>query len=85
MRKLLLGFSLIVATLAACETGRPVSTSTLLPTPNVIRVQCFYEEEVIFDQPFERAEMLESGMVRVWIGAEYVDMQGDCKIVERMP
>lgn len=80
MRKLLLGFGLIVITLTACDTNRPISTSISLPTPTVVRVLCFYDGEMIFDQPFERAETLENGTVRVWIGVEYVDMEGDCRV-----
>lgn len=85
MRKLLIGLALLVTTLTACDLGRPVTTSIALPTPAGIRVQCFYEEEVIFDQPFDRAETQPDGTVRVWIGAEYVDMDGDCKVVTPTP
>ncbi len=86
MRKHLVGLGLILFILTACDAGQPISTSIAFPTalltaPATIRVWCYYDGEVIFDQPFERAETLEDGTVRVWIGAEYVDMEGDCKIV----
>ena len=85
MRKLLIGLGLMVMTLTACDLGQPVSTSIALPTPDAIRVRCYYEGEVIFDQPFDRAETQADGTVRVWIGAEYVDMEGDCQVMTPMP
>lgn len=69
-----------MATLTACDQLQPISTSIATPTAATTRVQCFYEGEVIFDQPFERAETLVDGTVRVWIGAEFVDMEGDCRV-----
>lgn len=83
MRKRLIGLGLILAILTACDMHQPVSTSIALPTEVLVRVQCYYDEEIIFDQLFERAETLVDGTVRVWIGVEYVDMEGDCHIVTR--
>ena len=86
MRKLIIGLGLLLFTLTACDGGQPVSTSIVSPTaPIPVRVQCYYDGEVIFDQPFDRAEILEDGTVRVWLGLEHVDMDGDCKIVTPTP
>jgi hypothetical protein len=83
MRKLLVGLCLAILVLSACA-GQPAITLTPFPAPTptaAFRVQCYYEGELVFDYRFERAETLEDGTVRVWIGADYVEMEGDCKIV----
>ena len=86
MRKLIIRLGLMLFILTACESGSPISTSIVSPTaPVTVRVQCYYAGEVIFDQPFDRAETLEDGTVRVWLGVEHVDMEGDCQIVAPMP
>jgi hypothetical protein len=85
MQKLLVGLGLMVTTLTACGLGQPVSTSIALPTPLGERVQCYYDGEVIFDQYFDRAETQVDGTVRVWIGVEYVDMDGDCRVATPTP
>lgn len=51
------------------------------PISSAARVQCRMEGEVIFDQHFDRAELLSNGHVKVWIGEENAELVEDCQIV----
>jgi hypothetical protein len=51
------------------------------PIASAARVQCRIEGEVVFDQHFDRAELLSNGHVKVWLGEENVELVDDCQIV----
>lgn len=51
------------------------------PVAEVARVQCRIAGEVVFDQQFDRAELLSNGHVKVWLGEDYAELEEDCQIV----
>lgn len=72
---LLLG-SIFVGAAAACTEPPP-----LTPVPVSAHIQCYSAGEIVFDQLFDRAEMLADGHVQVWLGEESAELEGDCQIV----
>jgi hypothetical protein len=72
---LLLG-SIILGALAACTPTPPPPT----PVSTTARIQCYSAGEIVFDQQFDRAEMLTNGHVKAWLGEESAELEGDCQI-----